>query len=123
MQFLGFRVLIKRIKAIRFMMADKAVPRRKKAIIIAGIIYLFLPIDIIPPIIFPFGFIDDIIVWLLILWYLSSELDKYWLGEKPTDLSKKYRKKDIVDDVEFDVEDDAEKDTADDAGTSPKEEE
>ena len=123
MQFLGFRVLIKRIKAIRFMMADKAVPRRKKAIIIAGIIYLFLPIDIVPPIIFPFGFIDDIIVWLLILWYLSSELDKYWLGEKPTDLSKKYRKKDIVDDVEFDVEDDAEKDTADDAGTSPKEEE
>ena len=99
MQFLGFRVLIKRIKAIRFMMADKTVPRRKKAIIVAGIIYLFLPIDIIPPIIFPFGIIDDIVVWLLILWYLSSELDKYWLGEKPADYSKKYRKKDIVDDV------------------------
>ena len=108
MQFLGFRVLIKRIKAIRFMMADKTVPRREKAIIVAGIIYLFLPIDIIPPIIFPFGIIDDIVVWLLILWYLSSELDKYWLGEKPVNYSKKYRKKDIVDDVEYNVDEEEE---------------
>ena len=105
MQFFGFRVLIKRIKAIRFMMADKSVPRRKKAIIIAGIVYLFLPIDIIPPVIFPFGFIDDIIVWLLILWYLSSELDKYWIGEKPKDYSGKFRGKKVVDDVEYDVDD------------------
>ena len=72
MQFFGFRVLIKRVKAIRFMMADKTVPLRKKALVIAGIIYLFLPIDIIPPFIFPIGILDDIIVWALILWYLSS---------------------------------------------------
>ena len=52
MQFFGFRVLIKRIKAIRFMMADKTVKWTKKAIIIAGIVYLFLPVDIIPPVIF-----------------------------------------------------------------------
>ena len=48
MQFLGFQMLIKRIKAIRFMMADKSVPKRKKALIVFGIIYLFLPIDLIP---------------------------------------------------------------------------
>lgn len=47
MQFLGIRVLLKRIKAIRFMMADKTVPKRKKALIVFGIIYLFLPIDLI----------------------------------------------------------------------------
>ena len=41
MQFLGIRVLLKRIKAIRFMMADKTVPKRKKALIVFGIIYLF----------------------------------------------------------------------------------
>lgn len=52
MQFLGIRVLLKRIKAIRFMMADKRVPKRKKALIVFGIIYLFLPIDLIPPILF-----------------------------------------------------------------------
>lgn len=108
MQFFGFRVLIKRIKAIRFMMADKTVPKRKKAIVIAGIVYLFLPFDIIPPFIFPIGIIDDIIVWLLILWYLSSELDKYWVGEKPKDYSGKYRGKKIVDDVEYKVDDETE---------------
>ena len=108
MQFLGFRVLIKRIKAIRFMMADKTVPRRKKALVIAGIVYLFLPLDIIPPIIFPFGILDDILVWALILWYLSSELDKYWIGEKPKDYSRKYRGKRVVDDVEYDVDDGSE---------------
>ncbi len=105
MQFLGFRVLIKRIKAIRFMMADKSVKWTKKAIIIAGIVYLFLPFDIIPPFIFPIGILDDILVWALILWYLSSELDKYWIGEKPKDYSRKYRGKNVVDDVEYDVDD------------------
>ena len=105
MQFLGFRVLIKRIKAIRFLMADKSVRWTKKAIIVAGIAYLFLPVDIIPPVLFPFGFLDDILVWAVILWYLSSELDKYWLGEKPRDYSDKYRGKTVVDDVEYDIED------------------
>ena len=107
MQFLGFRILWRRIKAIRFMMADKTVPKRKKAIIIGGIIYLFLPIDISPPFIFPVGILDDIVVWLLILWYLRSELDKYWNGEKVTDLSKKFRGKQVVDDVEYEVDEGA----------------
>ena len=48
MQFLGIQVLFKRIKAIKFMMKDKSVPRRKKALIILGIVYIFLPIDLIP---------------------------------------------------------------------------
>ena len=60
MQFLGFQMLIKRIKAIRFMMADKSVPKRKKALIVFGIIYLFLPIDLIPPILFPIAWVDDV---------------------------------------------------------------
>ena len=104
MQFWSFRVIFSRLKAIRFMMADKAVPWYKKAVVIAGIVYLFLPFDIIPPILFPFGIIDDIIIWLLILWYLSSELDKYWIGEKPKDYSRKFRGKNVVDDVEYDVD-------------------
>lgn len=104
MQFLGIRVLLKRIKAIRFMMADKRVPKRKKALIVFGIIYLFLPIDLIPPILFPIGWIDDFLLWLFILWYLSDELDRYWLGDKSVDLSKKY--KDTVDDVNYTVEED-----------------
>ena len=55
MQFISFRILIRRIKAIKSMMRDKTVPKRKKALVVAGIIYLFLPIDLIPPVLFPFG--------------------------------------------------------------------
>ena len=103
MQFLGFRVIIRRIKAIRFMMKDKSVPKRKKALIIVGIIYLLLPFDLIPPILFPIAWVDDLILWLWILWHLREELDKYWLGGKKVDLSKKYRGKTVIDDVEYEV--------------------
>lgn len=106
MQFWSFRVIISRLKAIRFMMADKTVPKSKKAIIIAGIIYLFLPFDLIPALVFPLSLIDDVVVWLVIIWYLKKELDVYWTGEKGKDLSKKYKNRDIVDDVEFEVEGD-----------------
>lgn len=109
MQFFGIQVLVKRIKAIRFMLADKSVPKRKKALIIFGIIYIFLPIDLIPPILFPIAWIDDLILWILILWYLSSELDKYWTGGKPKDFSKKYNGKTFVDDVEYEVNEDKNK--------------
>ena len=117
MQFFGLQVLIKRIKAIRFMMADKSVPKRKKALIILGIIYIFLPVDLIPPILFPIAWVDDLILWLLILWYLSSELDKYWTGGKTKDFSKKYRGKTCVDDVEYEVNEN--KDEGEDKGESP----
>ena len=106
MQFWSFRVIFSRRKAIRFMMADKTVPKSKKAIIIAGIIYLFLPFDLIPALVFPLSLIDDVVVWLVIIWYLKKELDVYWTGEKSKDLSKKYKDRDIVDDVDFEVEGD-----------------
>ena len=110
MQFLGIRVLLKRIKAIRFMMADKTVPKRKKALIVLGIIYLFLPVDLIPPILFPIAWVDDLILWFWILWHLREELDKYWLGGKEVDLSKKYRGKTFVDDVEYEVKEESAED-------------
>ena len=102
MQFLGIRVLLKRIKAIRFMMADKTVPKRKKA--------LFLPIDLIPPILFPIGWIDDFLLWLFILYHLRNELDSYWTGGKTKDFSKKYRGKTFVDDVEYEVKEESAED-------------
>ena len=106
MNFWSFRVIISRIKAIRFMMADKTVPKTKKLLIIAGIVYFLMPIDLIPALVFPFSLIDDIAWGLFIIWYLRKELDVYWTGEKGKDLSKKYRKKRIIDDVEFEVDED-----------------
>jgi uncharacterized membrane protein YkvA (DUF1232 family) len=97
---------MRRIGAISYLLRDKTVPFRKKALVVFGIVYLFLPVDIIPPILFPFGFIDDLILWIFILWHLKDELDAYWLGEKTEDLSKKFRDKHIVEGVEFNVEED-----------------
>ena len=105
MGFIKLRVLLKRIKAIRFMMADKSVAWWKKALIVFGILYLFLPIDLIPPVIPLIGFLDDLFLWIFILWYLQKELDKYWYGDKPVDYSKKYSSKNMVDDVEYQVDD------------------
>ncbi len=110
MQFISFRVLSGRIKAISAMMKDKTVPKRKKALIILGVIYLFLPVDLIPPVIFPFGFLDDIVLWLWIIWHLKDTLDQYWEGEKEADLSKNFKDKDIVEGVEFTVNQEEERD-------------
>lgn len=104
MQFIFLRVLLKRIKAIRFFMKDKAVPFRKKIIILAGILYLFSPIDLIPAPILIFGVLDDIMLWTFIIWYLKSELDQYWIGPSQVEPAKKFRGKTIIDDVNFEVE-------------------
>ncbi|MDD7718825.1 MAG: DUF1232 domain-containing protein [Eubacteriaceae bacterium] len=106
MQYISLRVIMKRIKAVFYLLRDKTVPLRKKALVIFGLVYLFLPVDLIPPILFPFGFIDDLVLWIYILWTLKDELDKYWIGEKSEDLSTKFSGKTIVEGVEYDVEDD-----------------
>ena len=105
MRFLMFTLLGKRIRAIPYMMRDKSVPKRKKVLIAVGIFYLFLPFDLIPPVLFPIGWADDLILWLWIIWYLRDELDKYWNGEKPADLSRKYKNKTVINDVEFEIKD------------------
>lgn len=113
MHFLRLRVILSRLKAIRFMMADKTVPKTKKAIIIAGIAYLFLPIDLIPPELPLIGLLDDLVLWIFILWYLSSELDKYWVGDTSKDYSAKFRGKTVVDDVEYEVDEPGQSDGED----------
>ena len=107
MQFISFRVLGSRIKAIGSMMADKTVPKRKKLLVVLGIIYLFLPVDLIPPVLFPFGFLDDLVLWIWILWTLKDTLDNYWVGEKEEDFSGNFRKEDIIEGVEFTVDQEA----------------
>lgn len=103
MQFIGIRVLMKRIKAIKYMMADKTIPKRKKLLVIAGIIYLFLPVDLIPPVLFPFGFVDDLVIWFWIIMHLKDTLDVYWMGEKTEDYSGHFKDKDLVEGVDYQV--------------------
>ena len=106
MHFLGIRILMNRIKVIPYFLRDKTVPVRKKLLVIFGIVYLVSPFDFIPPVFFA----DDLILWIFIIWHLKDDLDVYWKGEKPVDLSKKFRDKDIVDGVNFTVEEDGDED-------------
>ncbi len=110
MHFISLRVIFKRIGAIYYLLKDKTVPLRKKVLVLFGIFYLLMPVDLIPPILFPFAIIDDLILWTYILWHLAEELDAYWIGEKNEDLSKNFRDKTFVEGVEFDIEDNVEKD-------------
>ncbi|MEE3362657.1 MAG: hypothetical protein VZQ84_03745 [Anaerovoracaceae bacterium] len=114
MQFnIAWRVLIKRLKAIRFMMADRSVPKRKKALVVFGIIYVLFPLVQIAQ---PFGIISDILLWIWILWHLRDTLDTYWFGEKTTDYSKKFAGRDTINAVDFDVKYDGEEKSRHDDG-------
>lgn len=104
MNFITIRVLLKRIGAIWYLLKDKTVPLRKKALVVFGIIYLLSPVDLIPPVLFPIAALDDLVLWIYILLHLKDELDSYWIGEKTEDLSKKFRDKTMVEGVEFNVE-------------------
>ncbi len=107
MQFFSIRFLINRIKAIRSLLRDKKISFWKKALVVFGIVYLFLPVDLIPPVLFPFGFLDDLVLWIFIIWHLKDTLDAYWVGEKSRDYSKEFRADRIVDDVDFKVDDES----------------
>ena len=103
MQFLSLRFIMNRIKAISSMMRDKTVPKRKKALVIFGLIYLVLPVDIIPPVLFPFGFLDDLVLWIWIIWHLKDTLDQYWVDEKTVDYSGDFKSENLVEGVGYEV--------------------
>ncbi len=105
MQFIFLQVLLKRIKAIKHFLKDKGVPLRKKIIILMGILYFLMPVDLIPEPILIFGVVDDIVLWTFIIWYLKDELDKYWIETDPVKPTVKFRDKNIIDNVNFEVED------------------
>ncbi|MCF0151048.1 MAG: DUF1232 domain-containing protein [Firmicutes bacterium] len=104
MRFLTFAVLRRRIRAIPMLLKDKRVPFLKKLLVIAGLVYLFLPLDLIPPIVPVFGFLDDIILWVFLLYYLRDELDQYDIDTPSADPSVKYKDKNVVD-VHYAVKD------------------
>ncbi|MDR2611159.1 MAG: DUF1232 domain-containing protein [Clostridiales Family XIII bacterium] len=97
MNFFTWNILKKRLGAVRYLMVDKAVPKRKKLLVLFGIFYLFLPFDLIPAVLFPVAWMDDLLLWIYIIWNLKEYLDKYWLGEKTVDIKSSLRGKNIID--------------------------
>ncbi|MDO4481451.1 MAG: hypothetical protein Q4C14_01805 [Bacillota bacterium] len=104
-RWLIFPVFIAEIKSIWKMLKDKDAPKRYKALLIFGMIYLFSPVDLIPAPILGFNIIDDITIWGAILYLLKEPLSKY-----KEDFAKKgknrYKDKNVVEVDNFVVEDD-----------------
>ncbi|MBQ2867770.1 MAG: DUF1232 domain-containing protein [Firmicutes bacterium] len=105
MQRITLALLLGRLKHIKNLLNDKTVAFWKKALVVFAIFYLFLPLDLIPPLIPVFGFLDDVTLWIGVLYLVWDELGKY--GD-PKDVSKAEKKKNfhgknMVDGVEFEV--------------------
>ena len=79
------------------MLRDRAVPFWKKAVLVAAMIYLILPVDLIPPLVPVFGWLDDIILWIAILYFMRTELDAHIpvKNAKPKEGKFEYDKDDI----------------------------
>lgn len=88
----GFRLLLK----------DKDIPFYKKVLVVLTAIYVISPIEMVPDFILPIGYIDDIILVTFIIFLLKDDIKRYI---KPKSYSKKYKGKEIIDDVEYTVED------------------
>ena len=68
---------IRRILNLRFYLKDPDQSIVKKILVVFGILYLLSPVDLLPEPIFGIGILDDMILWGVILSYLSKELDTY----------------------------------------------
>jgi len=78
---------------------DSGVPFYKKLLIIGGLLYFILPIDLLPDPVLGFGFIDDGVIFLFILMKLYDELERYE-KQRP----QKVRKKTKTDSIDIDYE-------------------
>lgn len=104
-RWLIFPMFIAEIKSIVKMLKDKDAPKRYKAVLIFGLIYLFSPVDLIPAPILGLSIIDDITIWGAILYFLKEPLSKYNEGFSKTQKNR-YKDKNVVEVEDFVVEDD-----------------
>ena len=105
MQRLTLALLLGRLKHIKNLLKDKEVAFWKKVLVVFAIFYLFLPLDLIPPLIPVFGFLDDAVLWTGVLYLVWDELGKYGERKEFTKSEKKknFHGKNMVDGVEFEV--------------------
>lgn len=75
-------ITLRRIRNLSKLLKDSNQPFFKKFLIIFGIIYLLSPLDLVPEPIFGFGFLDDLILWAVLLSWLSESLDSYSIKDK-----------------------------------------
>ncbi|MDD5986201.1 MAG: DUF1232 domain-containing protein [Eubacteriales bacterium] len=97
---------IRRIGSIGSMLRDPSVRFWKKLLVVGGIVYLFLPVDLIPPFLLPVGWIDDLALWIFITWLLRDTLDRYWKNKGAASDRVRKRYPDAFD-VTYEVKEDS----------------
>lgn len=78
--------LLKNRKRLRYLLSyltDSKVSPIKKLWVLAPIVYLLLPTDLIPDFILGPGFIDDILVILALFGKVQRDLERYILKHSP----------------------------------------
>ncbi|MCR4430041.1 MAG: YkvA family protein [Tepidanaerobacteraceae bacterium] len=88
--------------AFKFML-DPSVPIGEKIWIIISILYFISPIDVIPDPIFGIGILDDFVVFLLMLSFMSGKLKKYAETKNKSNFARRQRNDPDTIDVEYEV--------------------
>lgn len=104
--FKAFLKFFKRITVLYKYLLDKDVSIFKKIMVLAMLIYVFSPLDIIPEAVLGFGFIDDALLAVYVISSISSELDKYISNKGDENI--KVDKDKTIENVEYEIKDEDE---------------
>lgn len=87
---------------------DKNISIFKKVLLMAMLVYVFSPIDLLPDPILGFGFVDDIVLAIYAISKASHELDKYIINKDSVDRksNEDVNTSKIIDNVEYEVKED-----------------
>jgi len=87
---------------------DKNISILKKVLLMAMLIYVFSPMDLLPDPILGFGFIDDAVLAIYAISKASHELDKYIINKDSVGRksNEDINTSKIIDNVEYEVKED-----------------
>ncbi|MCK8058253.1 MULTISPECIES: YkvA family protein [unclassified Fusibacter] len=79
--------MLKNIKYFKYLfkyLKDSDYPILEKIYIAAGVFYIVFPYDVLPEPIFPFGVLDDSVIFITLIYYLGKLLNTYYLDKIKT---------------------------------------
>lgn len=94
------------ITMFRFLM-DKRVPFKRKIPVLAWLVYLISPVDLLPDPVLGLGIIDDAVLLGFIISYIGKALDDYY-EERKTNQGKADGSGRVITDVEYEIKDENE---------------
>lgn len=101
-----FLKLIKRIGYIPKLLSDPMIKFWNKFVVILMLVYLISPIDLIPEAIFGLGILDDTILSIITLGFLSDSLDAYIRYDmNKNSVPEKNIHEKVIENVDYEVKD------------------